>query len=78
MVRKGGAGDSVMAGNTEDEDDVLPILIDANLVMPEEGEDEGIDTFINDESDEDGASIDDDTKEDEMNTDDDSETNSLM
>lgn len=57
---------------------IPPILTDANLVMREEGEDGDVDTFINDESDEDGSSINFDTKEDKMNTDDDSETNSLM
>ncbi|XXG85532.1 hypothetical protein AAC387_Pa11g0592 [Persea americana] len=37
-----------------------------------------VNTSINDESEEDGASNNDDTEEDEMNTDDDSETNDLM
>ena len=59
-------------------DDIPLILIDANLVMNEEREDGDVNTFINDESEEDGASIDDDIEEDEMNTDDDSETNDLM
>ena len=42
----------------------LQLLLMQNLIINEEMEDEDVNTFINDESEEDSASIDDDTKED--------------